>query len=56
MELVEGLLDRRIDPSETRSPFYAIPFFRTDFWPVATAAMTLVALGTLALLLKKSDR
>ena len=56
MELVEGLLDGRIKPSQERSPFFAVPFFRTDFWPGATAAMTLAALGTLALLWRKRDR
>lgn len=53
MELVEGLLDGRIGPARPRSPFYAIPFFRTDFWPLATAAATLVAAGAMVLLLRK---
>src|SRR5256885_1903839 len=56
MELVEGLLDGRITPAEEDSPLFAVPFFRTDFWPVATAAMTLAALGTLVLLWRKRDR
>jgi hypothetical protein len=45
-----------VKPSEEHSPFFAVPFFRTDFWPLATAAMTLVALGTLALLMRTRDR
>jgi len=56
MELVEGLLDGRITPSEEHSPFFAVPFFRTDFWRGATATMTLAALGALVLLWRKRDR
>lgn len=56
MELVEGLLDGRIRPSAPRSPFFAVPFFRTGFWPAAAAAMTLVAIGALALLVRRSDK
>ena len=47
MEMVEGLLDGRIAPSAGRSPFFALPFFRTGFWPAATAAAGL-ALGLAA--------
>jgi creatinine amidohydrolase len=35
MELVRGLLDGRRPPSHGRSPFFALPFFRTNFWPMA---------------------
>jgi creatinine amidohydrolase len=42
MAVVNGLLDGRVKPRHRRSPFFAIPFFRTDFWP---------ALGALALAL-----
>ena len=56
MELVEGLLDGRITPSEEHSPFFPVPFFRTDFWRGATATMTLAALGALVLLWRKRDR
>jgi hypothetical protein len=35
MELVRGVLDRRVSPSRGRSPFFALPIFRTNFWPVA---------------------
>ncbi len=37
MTLVDGLLDGRIRPAERRSPFFAIPLFRTNFRPVAGA-------------------
>jgi creatinine amidohydrolase len=37
MALVDALLDGRIRPAERRSPFFAIPFFRTNFRPVAGA-------------------
>ena len=48
MELVDGLLDGRIAPSAGRSPFYALPFFRTDFWPMAVTATAGLALGVVA--------
>jgi creatinine amidohydrolase len=37
MTVVDGLLDGRIRPSERRSPFFLIPFFRTNFRRVAGA-------------------
>ncbi|MBI4590819.1 MAG: creatininase family protein [Candidatus Rokubacteria bacterium] len=41
LELVNGLLDGRLSPEKSRSPFFAIPVFRTNFWwvlaPVAAA-------------------
>lgn len=43
MDLVDGLIAGTVRPSQHRSPFFAIPFFRTNFWPVATAGMTAVA-------------
>jgi len=46
MELVRALLDGTLKPSARRSPFYAIPFFRTNFWP-AVAALALAAAGLL---------
>ena len=48
MELVDGLLDGRIAPSAGRSPFFALPFFRTDFWPMAVTATAGIALGVVA--------
>ena len=44
MTLVEGLLDGRIRPAERRSPFFAMPFFRTNFWPALGGAAALAAL------------
>jgi creatinine amidohydrolase len=35
MDLVRGLLDGSAPPSRGRSPFFTVPFFRTNFWPVA---------------------
>ena len=46
MELVRALLDGTLEPSARRSPFYAIPFLRTNFWPAVTA----LALAAAALL------
>ena len=37
MTLVDGLLDGRIRPATRRSPFFAIPLFRTNFRRVAGA-------------------
>jgi len=38
MTAVEAILDGRLSPARQRSPFHAIPFLRTDFWPAAAAA------------------
>lgn len=38
MDVVDGILDGRIRPAQRRSPFFAIPPLRTDFWPRAGAA------------------
>lgn len=38
MELVNGLLDGRVDAADRRSPFFAVPFFRTNFWRGVAAA------------------
>jgi creatinine amidohydrolase len=43
MALVNGLLDGRLRPSDRRSPFFAIPFFRTSFRPIASSAAALLA-------------
>ena len=45
LDLVNGLLDGTVKPDERRSPFWALPFLRTNFWPVVGAA---VAAGMLA--------
>jgi creatinine amidohydrolase len=44
MAIVEGLLDGRLRPSDRHSPFFKMPFFRTNFWRAA-AATTAVAAG-----------
>jgi creatinine amidohydrolase len=41
MVLIHGLLDGRIRPHERRSPFSAVPFLRTDFWPALGSAAVL---------------
>lgn len=41
--IVEALLDGRLTPADRRSPFFAIPFFRTNFWPIVAAASAAVA-------------
>ena len=46
METVEGLIDGRLSPADRRSPFFALPFFRTNFWRgVATAGVVTLAAG-----------
>jgi creatinine amidohydrolase len=45
LDLVNGLLDGTVKPHERRSPFWTLPFLRTNFWPVVGAA---VAAGVLA--------
>jgi creatinine amidohydrolase len=42
-DLVERLLDGGLPRRERRSPFYLLPFLRTDFWPVAGGALLLGA-------------
>ena len=48
MDLVDGLIAGTVRPSQHRSPFFAMPFFRTNFWPLATAGMTALAATALA--------
>jgi creatinine amidohydrolase len=43
MALVGGLLDGRIRPTQRRSPFFAVPFFRTDFWAALAGALVAAA-------------
>ncbi len=42
-ETSNGLLDGRLRPADRRSPFFAIPFFRTNFGPIAVSAAALLA-------------
>lgn len=44
MELVNSLLDGRIASGARRSPFFAIPIFRTNFWWALAAAVSAAAL------------
>lgn len=46
LTLVGDLLDGRLRPAQRRSPFFAVPFLRTNFWPtLAAAGATLAFLG-----------
>jgi creatinine amidohydrolase len=47
-DLVERLLDGRLEPRHRRSPFSRLPFLRTDFWPLAGAGLAALALGAWA--------
>jgi creatinine amidohydrolase len=47
-DLAERLLDGRLEPRHRRSPFSWVPFLRTDFWPLAGAALAALALGAWA--------
>jgi hypothetical protein len=53
MHLVERLIAGTARPAQHRSPFFAVPFFRTNFWPLATAGMTAVAAAALAALTRR---
>jgi len=50
MELVHGLLDGRFSPGAHRSPFFRIPFFRTNFWWALAAGASAGALAAYWLL------
>jgi creatinine amidohydrolase len=52
MTIVDGLLDGRIRPSDRHSPFFQVPFLRTNFWPAAgiTAAIVVTGAGLYALM------
>jgi creatinine amidohydrolase len=47
MAIVDGLLDGRLRPADRHSPFFQVPFFRTNFWRAAgtTAAVAGIGLG-----------
>lgn len=53
MAIVDGLLDGHLRPADRHSPFFQVPFFRTNFWPVATAAAAAGA-GLVGWLLSRS--
>jgi creatinine amidohydrolase len=48
MELVERLLDGTVPAAQRRSPFFAVPVFRTNFWGWAGATAGAIALTLLA--------
>lgn len=41
----EAILDGRLRPARTRSPSFALPFPRADFWPVVAAAAGAVSVA-----------
>ena len=45
MEMVDGILDGRLRPADRRSPFFRVPFLRTNFWRGVGAAGVVVAAG-----------
>ncbi len=45
MEMVAGLIDGRLRPAQRRSPFFAIPFLRTNFWPTVGGALVGLAVA-----------
>ena len=57
MEIVDGLLDGRLKPSDRRSPFFQVPFLRTNFWRSAGVTTAVVAASAgLAAWLRSRDR
>jgi len=45
LALATDLLDDRVRPAQRRSPFFAIPFLRTNFWPVLGGGVGAAALA-----------
>jgi creatinine amidohydrolase len=45
MTIVDGLLDGRLKPSDRHSPFFQVPFLRTNFWRAAGVTTAAVAAG-----------
>jgi creatinine amidohydrolase len=43
MAIVTGLIDGTLKPSDRHSPFFQVPFFRTNFWPAAGATAAALA-------------
>ena len=48
VDVAQALLDGRLRPAQCRSPFFAIPLFRTNFWPVTGAVALILATWWLA--------
>ncbi|HET7874706.1 MAG TPA: creatininase family protein [Methylomirabilota bacterium] len=45
--VVNGLIDGHLRPAQRRSPFFAIPFFRTNFWLALGAGAAALLAGAL---------
>jgi len=45
MAIVDGLLEGRLRPSDRHSPFFQVPFLRTNFWRSAGITTAAVAVG-----------
>ena len=45
MDLVERPARRPLKPSDRRSPFFQMPFFRTNFWRAAGATAAVAGIG-----------
>jgi len=43
MEMVLDLIDGRVRASRQRSPFFAVPFLRTNFWPALGLGLAVLA-------------
>jgi creatinine amidohydrolase len=56
MTVVEAVLEGRLRPGERRSPFFTIPFFRTDFWRGAALAGAFAAAGVALLASRRRRR
>ena len=56
MAIVEGLLDGRLRPSDRHSPFFMMPFFRTNFWRAAAATTAVAASAGLMAWLRGRSR
>jgi len=56
MAIVDGLLEGRLKPSDRHSPFFQVPFLRTNFWRSAgiTTAAIAVSAGVAAWLRNRS--
>jgi len=56
MAIVDGLLEGRLKPSDRHSPFFQVPFLRTNFWRSAgiTTAALAVSAGVAAWLRSRS--
>ena len=57
MTIVEGLLDGHLKPSDRHSPFFQVPFLRTNFWRgagITTAVVAAAGAGLAAWLRSRS--